>query len=183
MKTPEQSVISLIKELRAKGVKYNQLMAERDRAENGDDDEDEDDDSVYRSTESIDREIYELLGDTMDTARQLICDKDTDGDGDCHECHRTGGCPNLQPPPPAVEKPHTGMFTVCGYYDDTGHRYVGHHAAETVAAAIEQCASVHSEENICVVAVIAGEHKDLMEGDYVEDTEDIQQEPKRDSKT
>jgi hypothetical protein len=30
------------------------------------------------------------------------CPHDTDGDGDCHLCHRTGNCPNRQPEPSHV---------------------------------------------------------------------------------
>ena len=147
MKTPEQSVIELIKSLRAKGVAYNTLMAERDRSENGD--EDEDDDTVHRSTESIDREIDELLDDTMTLARQLVRN-DTDG-----------------------EEPKPQLFTVVGYYSDTGLRYVGHHAeCESAFDAVQRVADLYNDLNITVVAVIPGEHNDVMEGDYCEDTED-----------
>ncbi len=173
MKTPEQSVIDLIKSLREKGLAYNTLMAERARSENGDNDED--DDTVHRSTESIDRDIDEVLVDTMTLARQLTC-KDTDGDGDCHECHKTGGCPMLKPPnsstQSAVNETQMQLFTVVGYYSDTGLRYVGHHAeCESALAAIERVANLYSDTNISVVAVIPGEHNDVMDGDYCEDTE------------
>lgn len=148
MKTPEQSVIELIKSLRAKGVAYNTLMKERDRSEHGD--EDEDDDTVHRSTESIDREIDELLDETMAVARQLVD----------------------SPEPTADEKPNC-LFTVIGYYSDTGLRYVGHHGeCENAAAAIKRVSEFYSDENITIVAIIPGEHNDVMEGDYCEDTED-----------
>ncbi len=150
MKTPEQSVIELIKELRAKGVKYNQLMAERDRSE--DEEQDADDDTVYvhRSTQSIDKAIDELLEDTMTITRKLVRAKDTDND-----------------------EPANDGYTVIGYYDDTGLRYVGHHSeCESAAAAIQRVADVYPDENICIVSVLAGEHKDLQDGDYVEDTDD-----------
>jgi hypothetical protein len=150
MKTPEQSVIELIKSLRAKGLEYQRLMAERDKAE-AEDFGDEDDDTVFRSTQSIDKEIDELLGDTMAITKQLV------------------GIPES----PADEEPANDGYTVIGYYDDTGLRYVGHHSeCESASAAIQRVAEVYPDENICVVAVLAGEHKDLQEGDYVEDTDD-----------
>lgn len=168
MKTPEQGFIAIIKELREKGLRYRQLMRERDRAENCEDDED--DDTVSRSTQSIDHEIDNLLNDTMTTARKLVCDKDTDGDGDCHECHKNGGCPLLKSP---ASEQSAGTFTVIGFYDDSGLRFVCHRQAVSPAAAIGLVAETYPDDNISVCAVIAGEHKDLMEGDYLEDTEDI----------
>lgn len=68
--TEEQKVVGLIRDLRAKALKYNQLMLERDRAEA--DDDNEDDDTVSRSTQSIDKEIDELLDDTMTTTEQIL---------------------------------------------------------------------------------------------------------------
>lgn len=150
MKTPEQSVIELIKQLRANGVAYNTLMAERDKAE-AEDFYDEDDDTVFRSTQSIDKAIDELLGDTMAITTQIVGISES----------------------PADEEPANDGYTVIGYYDATGLRYVGHHSeCESASAAIQRVADVYPDENICVVAVLAGEHKDLQEGDYVEDTDD-----------
>jgi hypothetical protein len=150
MKTPEQSVIELIKQLRANGVAYNTLMAERDKAE-AEDFDDEDDDTVFRSTQSIDKAIDELLGDTMAITKQLVGISES----------------------PADEKPANDGYTVIGYYDDTGLRYVGHHSeCESASAAIQRVADVYPDENICITAVLAGELKDLMGGDYMEDTND-----------
>jgi hypothetical protein len=150
MKTPEQSVVAFIMELREKGIAYNKLMAERDRAEAFDDDEDDDTVSVHRSTQSIDSEIDELLDDTMEITRQLV------------------GIPES----PADDEPANAGYTVIGHYDN-GLRYVGHHSeCESVSAAIQRVADVYPDETVCIVSVLAGEHKDLMEGDYVEDTED-----------
>jgi hypothetical protein len=141
--TPEQGFIGLIKELRAMGVKYNALMAERklaDTADNG------------RSHESIDGEIDDLLDLTMATARLLIDD---------------------EPESPATEETTISKYTVIGFYDDTGLRFVSHREAESAAAAIGQVAETYPDDNISVCAVIAGEHNDLMEGDYLEDTDDL----------
>lgn len=146
MKTPEQSVVELIKSLRAKGLEYQRLMTERDQAElETEDDEDDDEVRVHRDTHVIDDDIDTILDETMTIARQLIFPKEPANDG----------------------------YTVIGYYDDTGLRYVGHHSeCESASAAIQRVAEVYLDENICVVAVLAGEHKDLQEGDYVEDTDD-----------
>lgn len=152
MKTPEQSVIELIKELREKGVRYNQLMAERDKAEEEtEDDEDDDEVRVHRDTHIIDVDIDMILDDTMTITRKLVGITDS----------------------PADEEPANDGYTVIGYYDDTGLRYVGHHSeCESASAAIQRVADVYPDENICIVSVLAGEHKDLQEGDYVEDTDD-----------
>lgn len=147
--TEEQGVVGLIRELRAKGVRYNQLMAERDRAEVG-----EEDDDTVRATQSIDFEIDSLLDDTMTITRKLV------------------GIPEE----PADEEPASGVFTVIGFYDDSGLRYVGHHSdCESAEDAIQRVADIYPDENICVAAVLAGELKDLMSGDYLEDTEDLRQ--------
>lgn len=145
MNTPEQGFIGLIKELRAMGVKYNALMAERtDVAEN--------DAPEKRSLQSIDEEIDDVLDLTMATARLLI---------------------NDEPESPATEETTISKYTVVGFYDDTGLRFVCHREAESAAAAIGQVAETYPDDNISVCAVIAGEHKDLMEGDYLEDTDDL----------
>lgn len=67
MSTPEQGVIALIKDLRAQGVRYNQLMHERTLTESGTSESD-------RSLESIDEEIDELLDTTMSTVLRLTDD-------------------------------------------------------------------------------------------------------------
>lgn len=82
LKTPEQDFITLIKELRELGVKYRQLMHKLAAA------------THPSEVASISEEIDDILSLTMATAQKLPCDKDTDGDGNCHECHTTGGCTN-----------------------------------------------------------------------------------------
>jgi len=144
--TPEQGFIGLIKELRAMGVKYNALMAERDRSEN------DDDDSEVRATQTIDHEIDDVLDETMTITRRLVGMN--------------------EPESPATEETTISKYTVIGFYDDTGLRFVCHREAESAAAAIGQVAESYPDDNISVCAVIAGEHNDLMEGDYLEDTDD-----------
>jgi len=64
-------------------------------------------------------------------------------------------------------------YTVIGFYSDTGLRYVGHTESESVEEAILLTAGLYEDESISIVAVIAGTQLDLMEGDYIEDTDDI----------
>lgn len=64
-------------------------------------------------------------------------------------------------------------YTVCGFYTDTGLRYVGHTEAESVAEAIEQTIALCDDESMSIVAVIEGHHLDVMEGDYLEDSDDF----------
>jgi len=77
-----------------------------------------------------------------------------------------------EPESPATEETTISKYTVIGFYDDTGLRFVCHREAESAAAAIGQVAESYPDDNISVCAVIAGEHNDLMEGDYLEDTDD-----------
>ena len=147
MNTPEQGFIGLIKELRAMGVKYNALMAERDRSENDDDD----DDSV-RATQTIDHEIDDVLDETMTITRRLV------------------GMD--EPESPATEEPTYRMFTVFGFYTDSGQRFVDHLSGDDPATVIQRVADRIPAHSISIVAIIAGEHNDLMEVDYLEDTDD-----------
>ena len=64
-------------------------------------------------------------------------------------------------------------YTVIGFYTDTGLRYVGHTEAEDVPEAIGHTIAMCDDESISIVAVIAGHHNDLMEGDYLEDSDDF----------
>ena len=144
MNTPEQGFIGLIKELRAMGVKYNALMAERtDVAEN--------DAPEKRSLQSIDEEIDDVLDLTMATARLLI---------------------NDEPESPATEETTSRMFTVFGFYTDSGQRFVDHLSGDDPATVIQRVADRIPAHSISIVAIIAGEHNDLMEVDYLEDTDD-----------
>ncbi len=147
MNTPEQGFIGLIKELREKGVRYNALMEERDRSEN------DDDDSEVRATQTIDHEIDDVLDDTMTITRKLV------------------GMD--EPESPATEETTISKYTVIGFYDDSGLRFVCHREAESAAAAIGLVAESYPDDNISVCAVIAGEHNDVMQGDYLEDTDDL----------
>lgn len=91
MKTPEQGVIALIRELREMGLKYRQLMNRLSESPSP------------SEAESINEEIDDILNLTMATTQKLPCEKDTNGDGDCHDCHKTGGCPNAKPSPPETD--------------------------------------------------------------------------------
>lgn len=64
-------------------------------------------------------------------------------------------------------------FTVIGFYSDTRLRYCGHVEANDAGAAIETVAALYPDEEIEIAGVIEGHHNDLMEGDYLESTEDI----------
>ena len=163
MTTPEQGFVSLIKDLRAKGIRYRQLMQERDKAESESDDEDDDSIST-RSTQSIDHDIDDLLNDTMTVVRKLKCDNDTDDDGDCHKCHHTG-CPLLAD--------ESRKMTVFGFYTDTGLKYESQCEADSLDAAIQRVKNLYPDESITIVAVIRGHHHTLMEGEYIEDTDDL----------
>lgn len=55
MPTPEQSVIGLIKELRAMGVRYKQLRSDRDAAED------------WRDLQSVNHDIDQLLDEAIET--------------------------------------------------------------------------------------------------------------------
>ena len=148
MNTPEQGFIGLIKELRAMGVKYNALMAERSLSENYDEDR-----NGTRATLKIDDEIDDVLKSTMTVVRKMV------------------GMD--EPESPATEETTISKYTVIGFYDDTGLRFVCHREAESAAAAIGQVAETYPDDNISVCAVIAGEHNDVMQGDYLEDTDDL----------
>ncbi len=72
--------------------------------------------------------------------------------------------------PPEIEtlKP----FTVIGMYDN-GQRYADHFLAESPDDAAMLCAKQLVGGNLAIVAIIAGRHMDLLEGDYVHDTDDL----------
>lgn len=65
-------------------------------------------------------------------------------------------------------------YTVFAFYTDTGLRYSRTVEAESVEEAIQEVADLYPDESFSIVAVVAGEHKDLMDGDYIEDTDDLE---------
>lgn len=65
-------------------------------------------------------------------------------------------------------------YTVFGFYTDTGLKYASDVEAESVEEAIQMTAGLYPDESISIVAVVAGTHADLMEGDYIEDTDDME---------
>ena len=72
-----------------------------------------------------------------------------------------------------AETPAAHTFTVIGHYTDTGLTYLGHFDAETPYAASVALADLYPDESISISAVIEGRHSSVMEGDYLEDTDDL----------
>ena len=65
-------------------------------------------------------------------------------------------------------------YTVFGFYTDSGLRYSHNAEAESVEEAIQQVAELYPDESMSIVAVVAGTQQDLMEGEYIEDTDDME---------
>lgn len=66
------------------------------------------------------------------------------------------------------------QFTVFGFYDDTGLRYVEQVEATDVDHAI-RIAAADAGSELMIVAVTPGHHQDLLVGDYIEAIEDLDQ--------
>jgi hypothetical protein len=63
-------------------------------------------------------------------------------------------------------------FTVVGFYDDSGLRYVGKLTADSPLEAAQQAAAL--ADSICVVAVFAGHVENVFDsGEYVDHAEDL----------
>jgi len=64
------------------------------------------------------------------------------------------------------------QYTVIGFYDDTGLKYLRHHRAESPLKAAEAAARV--DGGLIIAAVIAGKREDLMTtGDYIDSGEEL----------
>lgn len=64
------------------------------------------------------------------------------------------------------------FYTVFGFYNDGGQRYVEHLSADDPEMVIQRVVDRLPDQSISIVAIVAGEHEDLMEGEYIEDTAD-----------
>lgn len=65
-------------------------------------------------------------------------------------------------------------YTVFGFYTDSGLKYASDIEAESVEEAIQMTAGLYPDESLSIVAVVAGTQQDLMEGEYIEDTDDME---------
>lgn len=67
------------------------------------------------------------------------------------------------------------IYTVIGHYTNNGLKYLGHHDTPNVEAALLRVHEHYPDESITVSAVIEGRVVDCMDGDYVEDTDDFEE--------
>lgn len=69
------------------------------------------------------------------------------------------------------------MYTVVGFYADTGLRFLTYVTAESVEDVLPKLLETYEyESSLTVTAVIVGQHKDVLEGEYVEDMDDLREE-------
>jgi len=69
------------------------------------------------------------------------------------------------------------MYTVVGFYADTGLRFLTYVTAESVEDVLPKLMETYEyESSLTVTAVIVGQHKDVLEGEYVEDMDDLREE-------
>lgn len=69
------------------------------------------------------------------------------------------------------------MYTVIGFYADTGLRFLTYVTAESVEDVLLKLLETYEyESSLTITAVIVGEHKDVLGGEYVEDMDDLREE-------
>lgn len=70
------------------------------------------------------------------------------------------------------------QYTAFCFYTDTGIKLLSHQGAESAEAVIQRLRDMHPNESITIVGVIEGEHRDCLDGEYIEDTDDWKQSDK-----
>lgn len=66
------------------------------------------------------------------------------------------------------------MYSVFGFYTDTGLRYESHTEAASPDEAVQQTAGLYPDESISIVAIVEGFVTNCMDGDHIEDTDDLE---------
>lgn len=65
------------------------------------------------------------------------------------------------------------IFTVIGYYESDGQKYLGHIEATSGEHSLQIVSALHPDQNIMVCAVIEGRHVDTIISEYVDDLSEL----------